>query len=129
VLRLEQAPEALVPQVAHLCYHEWPLNNQDMGLFSPADYEADMRKNFMSGAPLGPFVLVALDESQGAEGESPAGASGSASAESDSASRAGRFLGTVALAHHDMPSRPDLFPWVISLLVVPEARGQVRPLA
>lgn len=35
----------------------------------------------------------------------------------------GRLLGSVSLIRDDLPSRPDLNPWLASLLVLPEHRG------
>ncbi len=40
-----------------------------------------------------------------------------------------RPVGTASLAHDDLPSRPDLTPWLAGVFVLPEHRGRGHAMA
>lgn len=94
---LADAPE-YTATVAAACLHEWPKESQAMGLGTQEAYERDLLTEHQSRTSW-PATLVAVAPN-------------------------GQLLGTIALLRDDMPDRPDLAPWIASLIVTEAARGK-----
>ena len=98
ILDIIHAPQ-YIDAVANMCFNEWPEECKDVGISSVEDYAADIRNEYMTEGNW-PLLLVAIEGSTR------------------------NIVGTVALDPNDMDDRPELKPWMASLLVTPGARGR-----
>ena len=98
IIDIIHAPQ-YIDAVAKMCFNEWPEECKDVGISSVEDYAADIRNEYMTEGNW-PLLLVAIEGSTR------------------------NIVGTVALDPNDMDDRPELKPWMASLLVTPGARGR-----
>ena len=94
---LADVPEH-VPEVARYIFEEWVDEHIDCGINSSKENEEEIRSELLT-RDRWPTAMVALSQN-------------------------GSLLGTVCLCEDDMSNRPDLKPWLASLLVKSQARGK-----
>ena len=85
-----------IDAVAEMSFNEWPKECMDVGIHSVEEYAEDIRNNYLEPNSW-PLIIVAF--------------------------RGVELVGAVAIDPNDMECRANLKPWLASLLVKPQHRG------